>query len=143
VGILEIVLLGLLAIVILTGARARSFAWVALPCILVMAFAWILAYFLDEPLVTYGAAAGCLTGAVSAKIAQRKGRSIAGWFIAGMLLNLLAIILIAVMEPNVEVVEHEALSSGSVKRCPHCAELVRREAVKCRFCGEALPRVAE
>ena len=30
-------------------------------------------------------------------------------------------------------------SAGKLRKCPICAELVRREAVKCRFCGSDLP----
>lgn len=142
-GLLEIVLLILLGVTAFTGAKARSMTWLILPCVLVMAVAWMMAYFLEDPLIAYGAAIGCITGAVSAKIAQRKGRHIVAWFFVGLIFSLLGILLIAVMQPNTEAVEQEALSSGSMKRCPHCAELVRREAVKCRFCGEALEKVTD
>lgn len=30
-------------------------------------------------------------------------------------------------------------SPGQLKKCPFCAENVRREAVKCKHCGSALP----
>jgi phage shock protein PspC (stress-responsive transcriptional regulator) len=30
------------------------------------------------------------------------------------------------------------MSNAHVKRCPYCAEEIRAEAVKCRFCGSTL-----
>jgi hypothetical protein len=32
----------------------------------------------------------------------------------------------------------EAASSDEMKECPHCAELIRSKAKKCRYCGETL-----
>ena len=34
-----------------------------------------------------------------------------------------------------------ATSVGGIRKCPFCAEAVNIEAVKCRFCGENLPKI--
>jgi hypothetical protein len=77
-------------------------------------------------------------GVVAAVVATNKGRSGCGWFILGVLLGPLGFILALVVSSNQPGVEREALESGSMKKCPYCAELIRLEAVKCRFCGSAL-----
>lgn len=72
-------------------------------------------------------------GVIASTIAKGKGRDAAGWFILGFFLPLIGILLAAVMPPpRKDQVKLDAVASGEMKRCPSCAELVRREAVKCQ-----------
>jgi len=80
-----------------------------------------------------------LFGIVSAVVAQKKGRSGCGWFAAGVLLGPFGLILAFVVEPDRKRLDAAALGSGTVKKCPFCAELVKFEAKVCRFCGRDLP----
>lgn len=80
--------------------------------------------------------------AVAASIAQGKGRSGAGFFFLSIILSpLIGVIAALVAKPDKVHIENEELWSGSSKKCPHCAELIKKEAKVCRYCGRELPVV--
>ena len=75
-----------------------------------------------------------LCGIVAAVIASSKGRSGCGWFILGALFGPFGIIFAFLASKN----EESMVQAGEMKKCPYCAELVRAEAIKCRYCGSDL-----
>jgi uncharacterized membrane protein YeaQ/YmgE (transglycosylase-associated protein family) len=76
-----------------------------------------------------------LCGFVAAAIYQRKGRSGLAAFIVGVLLGPIGVILALLSSTNQEGVEEKQLKNGEMKKCPHCAELIKMDANVCRYCG--------
>ena len=78
-------------------------------------------------------------GAITAKVAA--DRSAPGnpffWFIAGTFLAIIALPLAIFCNPDARALENKSLAGGDSKKCPRCAELVKREAVVCRFCNHS------
>jgi hypothetical protein len=79
-----------------------------------------------------------LFGVASAIVASKRGRSGCGWFALGFLLGPFGLLFAFVASPNQSRVDHDALKAGTLKKCPSCAELIRQEAVKCRYCGSSV-----
>jgi hypothetical protein len=79
-----------------------------------------------------------LCGLVTAVMASNKGKDGFGWFVIGVLLGPFGIILAAATPADSKGLEHIQLAQGDSRKCPVCAELVKREAIKCRFCGTDL-----
>lgn len=79
-------------------------------------------------------------GAIPALIAQYKGRSAFGWWVFGFLLfpiALVASVLISREKP-VQAGPAKTTDANSLRRCPHCAELIQKAAKKCKHCHEAV-----
>lgn len=73
-----------------------------------------------------------------------RGRSGGGWFLIAVLVSpLLAWLILLVIGKNEQAVEAAAISEGGMRKCPMCAELVKREAIKCKHCGAELPPLEE
>lgn len=76
-----------------------------------------------------------LLGLIPATIAQAKGRSFVGWWIYGTALLIIALPHALIMDTDNKALEAKELLSGTVKKCPHCAEIIKAEAKICRYCS--------
>jgi hypothetical protein len=91
-------------------------------------------------LIIIGMMIGIIVGAFIAKDARKRGMNEIGWFI-GVFLALIVFLplYLIVRKPLLSrVIEQEQLQSGDARKCPFCAELIKTEALVCRFCGREL-----
>lgn len=73
-------------------------------------------------------------GVISAMIASSRGRSGCGWLLLGLMVGPFGFAVALLPKIVDEEKEHKNLS-----KCPFCAEYIKPEAVKCRFCGSEIP----
>lgn len=86
-----------------------------------------------------------ICGLIAGYIYKSKGRSYGVGCIAGFLLGPIGIILALVssksdtgIQKQNQQREAKLVASGEMKRCPHCAEIIRSDAKVCRYCGNSV-----
>lgn len=74
-------------------------------------------------------------------VAGQKNRDKGSWFLLGFLFSFLALIALAAIPAIEEKPTFVADDEDVNRKCPFCAEMVKREAIFCRFCQHDLPPV--
>lgn len=71
-------------------------------------------------------------------IADARGVSSRRWLLLGFLFNFLAVLFVSIALPNEQKKAEDGFIEGTHKKCNYCAEIVKAEAVKCRYCHSPL-----
>jgi len=74
--------------------------------------------------------------------ANTKGRSAIAYFILSLILSpVIGVFLAISAEPDFNKIEKRATSAGKYRKCPYCAELVKKEAKICKHCGKEVAKI--
>jgi hypothetical protein len=84
---------------------------------------------------------------VAALISSNKGRGFFGVFFLSLLLSpVVGLIVALVMDSKAQLDAKGAMATGAqgdFRKCPFCAEAIRKEAIKCKHCGSDVEPIVD
>ena len=91
-------------------------------------------------LLPYALLAWFILALACCQIARSKGLSVNGWGVLSLLFGPFALAGVLLANPDYTALEKGRARTGEMRRCPQCDELIRKAAIKCRYCGSEISR---